>query len=198
MIKCHPWLQSEMADLIRIYPYSCLDCHSCSRSILTKILGEDSLPNIEPFLLLSSRQLAWLFEWPRQKFTKTRPEDLDNQHSLPIWNRKASSISIENNYSGIHLQFLGQHFVHHDTKNNLTSHRTSPHKRAMANASTAVASWAWYTLNYMLVDWKDTMPVKNSRSGLHDMIVRQPSKIKTTSIDGRWMEADWLVCTNIS
>lgn len=76
---------------------------SCGRSILPEILREDSLPNVEPLLLLGSGQLARLLERPRQNLAQASSENFDNEHRLPVWDNEAASISVQDNYSRIHL-----------------------------------------------------------------------------------------------
>ena len=121
-----------------------LDCQpSCGRSILPEILREDSLPNIEPLLLLGSGQLARLLERPSQNLAQASSENFDNEHRLPVWDDKATSVSVQDNYSRIHLvEALVLDQGHQLKEGVFTSHRTSPHKRAIAKGSTAVASWA--------------------------------------------------------
>lgn len=96
---------------VRICTFVRLSCSLCTTTLgsrnarcdgsglLAEVLRVDSLPHIEPLLLLGRGELAWLLKRSSQHLSKSGPEDLDDEHCFPIRHEEAATVSIKNNDS---------------------------------------------------------------------------------------------------
>lgn len=59
-----------------------------------KVLREDIIPDVKPFLLLGGEQLPWRLERAGEDIAEPRAERLDDQHCLPVRDAEAGAVAV--------------------------------------------------------------------------------------------------------
>lgn len=108
--------------------------------------------------LAPQRRFPAFFKGTIEKLPEPRSEYFDHEHCLPVRDGEACARAVEANgacenlwvsmllsffyFFGRHLEGRGKEFLGVTRAKGLTSIFASPARRAMANGSTAVVSWA--------------------------------------------------------
>lgn len=83
------------------------DSHRPNRLLLSKLLREQSLPDIEPLLLLRRGEFTRLLEGAGEEFAKAGAEDFEDQHGFPVGEGEAAAVAVEDDDAGEHLDGFG-------------------------------------------------------------------------------------------
>ena len=78
-----------------------LQADSVDGPVLVKVLRKQTLPHIEPLLLLGSEQFARLLEASSEQFAQPCAQDFDDEHRLPIRDGEATPITIQHYHARV-------------------------------------------------------------------------------------------------
>lgn len=69
--------------------------------VLVEVLRKQTLPRVEPLLLLGSEEFARLLEASSKQFAQSCAQNFDDEHRLPVRDGEAAPVTIQYNHARV-------------------------------------------------------------------------------------------------